>query len=515
MKNIKILSLVFLIASLASCKKWVDYNPHEDFVITELDYLKSESDYRTMAISVYTPIQWLNQAVPIGDIASDNSVSGGENASDVLPLQQIDDYTLTPVNDQLTEMWQAAYEGINRANYLHQYKAANKAGETVNFTGKDALYGEVYFLRAYYYFHLVRFFGDVPLFTDKRLGLSESKTLKRSAKADVYKQIEADLNSAIAVLPITNVEKGRVTKYAAQALLGKVLLYQNKFDAAATMLENVVNGPFSLVPDFGGMFLQSGENGPESVFEIQYSNASPYYNWGGVTRGQGNLSVQQCGVRGLNGKAGMPYAAGWSTNLPTVNLANAFTAGDIRKAATVLNIDDYINSNPALFTGVASNNPAFANNPAYQVAPYKNTGWYNQKYLPRKSETSGQVELNYLNNFRTIRYAEVLLMAAEAFNRSTTPNDTKAQLYLNRVRRRAFAVNDASKDITATGTALRQAIWDERRLELAMEGDRFFDLVRTGQAAAKITGFAVGKHELFPIPQYEIEVSGLTQNPGY
>ena len=502
MKNIKILGLVLLITSLASCKKWVDYNPHDEFRITDLDYLKSESDYRTMAVSVYTPLQWLNQSVPIADIASDNAVSGGENASDVLALQQIDDYTHTPVNSALTELWQAAYEGINRANYMHQYKNVNKAGETVNFTGKDALYGEVYFLRAYYYFHLVRFFGDVPLFTEKRLGLTESKTLQRSPKAEVYKQIEADLNTAIASLPVTNNEKGRITKYAAQALLGKVLLYENKFDAAATVLENVVNGSFSLVPDFAGIFLQSGENGPESVFEIQYSNASPYYNWAGYNRGQGNYAVQQCGVRGLNGSGAMPYAAGWSTNLPTANLANAYTAGDIRKAATILDIEAYKNANPAY-------------NITYQVAPYKNTGLYNQKYLPRKGETSGQLELNYLNNFRTIRYAEVLLMAAEAFNRSTSPNDTKAQLYLNRVRRRAFAVTDASKDITATGTALRQAIWDERRLELAMEGDRFFDLVRTGQAASKITGFVTGKHEVFPVPQTEITISGLTQNPGY
>jgi starch-binding outer membrane protein, SusD/RagB family len=502
MKNIKILSLVFLITTLASCKKWVDYNPQDEFKITDLDYLKSESDYRTMAISVYTPIQWLNQAVPVGDIASDNAVSGGENASDVLSLQQIDDYTLTPVNSTLTELWQAAYEGINRANYLQQYKATNKAGETVNFAGKDALYGEVYFLRAYYYFHLVRFFGDVPLFTDKRLGLTESKTLQRSAKADVYKQIETDLTNAIAVLPVTNVQKGRVTKYAAQALLGKVFLYQNKFDAAAAMLENVVAGPFNLEANFGNMFLEAGENGPESVFEIQYSNTSPYYNWGGVTRGQGNHSVQQCGIRGINGSNAMPYAAGWSTNLPTTNLANAYSAGDIRKAVTVLDIEAYKNANPSF-------------NITYQVAPFKNTGLYNQKYLPRKGETSGQVELNYLNNFRTIRYADVLLMAAEANNRATAANDTKAQLYLNKVRRRAFAVTDASKDVTATGTTLKQAIWDERRLELAMEGDRFFDLVRTGQATIKITGFVAGKHEIFPIPQTEIDISGLKQNPGY
>ena len=141
--NIKILGLVLLISLATSCKKWVDYDPRETFNITELDYLRSEGDYRTMAVSVYTPIQWLNQSVPVGDIASDNSVSGGENASDVLSLQQIDDYTHTANNSTLTELWQAAYEGINRANYMHQYKTTNLAGETVNFAGKDALYGDL------------------------------------------------------------------------------------------------------------------------------------------------------------------------------------------------------------------------------------------------------------------------------------------------------------------------------------------------------------------------------------
>ncbi len=503
MKNIKIniLSLLFIATLIGSCKKWVDYDPKEDFRITDLDYLQSESDYRTMAISVYTPLQWLNQSVPVGDIASDNSVSGGENASDVLSLQQIDDYTHTPVNSTLTELWQAAFEGINRANYLHQYKTTNKAGASVDFAGKEALYGEIYFLRAYYYFHLVRFFGDVPLFVDKRLGLSESKTLQRSPKADVYKQIELDLNAAISTLPAIQSQKGRATKYAAQALLGKVLLYQNKFDAAAPVLESIINAnAFSLVSNFGSIFLESGENGPESVFEIQYSNTSPYYNWGGITRGQGNLSVQQCGIRGLNGTSSMPYAAGWSTNLPSQNLAAAYAAGDMRKAVTVLDIEAYKTANPSF-------------NITYLVAPYKNTGLYNQKYLPRKGETSGQIELNYLNNFRTIRYADVLLMAAEAFNRATAANDIKARDYLNRVRRRAFG--DLLHDINSSGATLKQAIWDERRLELAMEGDRFFDLVRTSQAATKITGFQTGKHEVFPIPQEEISISGITQNPGY
>ena len=493
MKIIKSLIALLLIAIIFSgCKKFIAYDPHQDYQITADDYFKTSDDYQKMVIGAYSPLQWLWANTVIGDVASDNSVSGGENATDQIGFQQIDDYQINANNSYLTEAWKSCYEGINRVNYLQENKTK------LDFPGKDALYGEVYFLRAYYYFELVKMFGDVPLFVDKRLSVSDSKKFPRSPKADVYKQIETDLTAAIAVLPPTNIQKGRITKYAAQALLGKAFLYQNKFDAAAAMLENVVNGPFSLVTNFGDIFLQAGENGPESVFEIQYSNASPFYDWSNPGRGQGNLAVQVSGIRNLTGTS--PYGQGWSTNLPTANLANAYAAGDKRKGITVLDIEAYKNANPQF-------------NITYLVAPYKNTGLYNQKYLPRKGETSGQVELNYLNNFRTIRYADVLLMAAEALNRSTTPNDTKAQLYLNRVRQRAFG--DQLHNITLTGTALKQAIWDERRLELAMEGDRFFDLVRTGLAATKITGFVVGKNELFPIPQAEVDISGLKQNPGY
>ena len=493
---------LFFAFSLSSCKKYVDYNPHQDYAVTAQDYLQTETDYRTMQVSVYTPVQWLNQVVPIGDIASDNAVSGGETASDVLSLQQIDDFTLTPVNGTLTDIWQSAYEGINRANYMTQYKAKNLEGNAVDFAGKDAMYGEVYFLRAYYYFTLVKLFGDVPLFTAKRLGLADSKGLKRTAKATVYSQIETDLNNAIAVLPIVQQQKGRITKFAAKALLGKVLLYQNKYDAAVPVLQDIISSNlYTLVPDFASIFLLSGSNGSEAVFEVQYSNASPYYNWGGATRGQGNYAVQQCGVRGLNGTSDMPYAPGWSTNLPTQNLAAAYQAGDQRKNITVLDIAAYKANNPSL-------------NITYQDAPYKNTGLYNQKYLPKKGETSGQVELNYDNNQRIIRYADVLLMAAEANEKSAAPNETNAQQYLNMVRARAFG--DNAHNITATGSALYDAILAERRLEFGMEGDRFFDLVRTGRAAAVLgTAFKAGKNELFPIPQTEIDISGITQNPGY
>jgi hypothetical protein len=493
MKNIKIaIASVGIIMFTSACTKFVDYDPIEDYQITADLFFTSPSDYQQMVVGAYSPLQWLWATVVIGDVASDNSVSGGENATDQIGFQQIDDYTIVANNDYLTEIWRACYEGVNRTNYLHENK------DKLEFTGKEALYGEVYFLRAYYYFELVRFFGDVPLFTEKRLNASDTRTLARAPKADVYKQIEADLNSAITALPATNPEKGRITKHAAQALLGKVLLYQGKFDAAATTLESVIAGPFNLVPDFGSIFLQNGENGPESVFEIQYSNLTPFFDWSNPGRGQGNLAVQVCGIRNITGTS--PYGQGWSTNLPTKNLADAYKTGDTRKAVTIMDIEAYKTANPQF--GIT-----------YLVAPYKNTGLYNQKYLPRKGETSGQVELNYLNNFRTIRFADVLLMAAEAQNRKTSPDVPKALGYLNRVRRRAFANNN--NDITATGTQLTEAIWEERRLELAMEGDRFFDLVRTGKAASKITGFVVGKNELFPLPQREIDISGLPQNPGY
>lgn len=490
-----------MVAALISCKKWVDYNPKDDYKITDLEYMKSESDYRALGIAVYSPLQWLNQVVPVGDIASDDAVSGGESASDVLSLQQIDDFTHYPVNSTLTDLWQACYEGVNRANYMHQYKAANPSGQVIDFAGKESLYGEVYFLRAYYYFTLVKLFGDVPLFVDKRLTLDESKSLVRAPKAEVYAQIEKDLVAAIAVLPPVQVQKGRITKYAAEAFLGKVYIYQGKYAEAAPVLQDVINSnAYSLVSDFSSIFLPTGENGPESVFEIQYSNASATYDWAHYNRGQGNYAVQQCGIRGLNGSSSMPYANGWSTNLPTANLAAAYTAGDQRKNVTILDIEAYKAANPSY-------------NITYQVAPFKNTGLYSQKYQPRKGETSGQVELNYSNNYRTIRYADVLLMAAEAYNK--TGDDLKAQTYLNAVRRRAF--NDNAHDISATGTTLYNSILNERRLEFAMEGDRFFDLVRTGRAETVLgpLGFVAGKHELFPVPQTEINVSGLSQNPGY
>ncbi|MGB3008567.1 MAG: RagB/SusD family nutrient uptake outer membrane protein [Chitinophagaceae bacterium] len=501
MKNIKkIVGLIMLLTFFTGCKKWVDFDPHDEYVITDADYLKSESDYQTMAVSCYTPIQWVNNGLnAYSDLMSDDvTVPGVGGTTDA---DSYDRFFFTTANGLGQIQWQVGYEGVNRVNYLFEHKDKNLAGETINFANKEALYGELHFLRAYYYFTLTQVFGDVVLFTDRKLGVADFKTLKRVPKAEVYKQVESDLNAAIAVLPTTTTatQKGRVTKYAAQALLGKVLLFQNKFDAAAAMLENVItSGAFSLVPNYADIFLLAGENGPESVFEIQYSNKSPYYNWngGGPARGQGNYMVQNWGVPSITGTSAMPYAPGWGSFVMVPAIATIFEAGDYRKAGTYINFEEYKLANPAL-----------------NVNHGGGTNLYNLKYHPMKGQTSGQIEFNWENNHRLIRYADVLLMAAEAFNRATAPNDAKAQGYLNQVRQRAF--KDNLHNITLTGTALKQAIWNERRLEFAGEGLRYFDLIRTGEAASKLPGFIVGKHEVFPVPQREIDISGLTQNPNW
>jgi hypothetical protein len=341
---------------------------------------------------------------------------------------------------------------------------------------------------------LVKFFGDVPLFVDRRLTASDSGTLKRTSVAEVYNQIENDLNSAVLALPSAQSERGRATRSAAHSLLGKVQLYQQKYDEAASSLEQVI-GVFGLVDDFGSQFLRQGENGVESIFEIQHTNTSNWYDWGFVPPGtEGNFMIIHHGIRGYSGPV---YAQGWSFNLPTQELVDAYQVGDNRKDYTILDIESFSNANGASYT-----------------TGYEHTGYFNNKYIPRAGETDAQPELNYLTNYRAIRYADVLLMAAEANALKSSPDFSKATNYLNQVRERAFGNSDNNL-VFVSQDGLVKAILDERRLELAMEGHRFFDLVRTGQASSELEGFISGKHELFPIPQTEIDISGLTQNPGY
>ena len=488
MKNKFFNNILLIVLSLGfiGCEDYVDYEASENYTIVADDYFKTSADYEAALVGTYDVLQWNIYSVMIGDIASDNSFCGGESATDVIGMQKIDDMIHVPNNDQLTSTWKWLYEGINRANYMIENK------DKLDFSRKAELYGEVHFLRAYYYFELVKIFGDVPLFTDSRLTASDSNTLTRVPKASVYAQIEKDLNDAIAVLPAEKSTDGRATAFTSHALLGKVYLYQDKFTEAADILEPLI-GLYTLPSSLQSVFYNSGQNGPESVFEVQHSKNSNWYDWGFPQGSEGSFAIIHHGPRGYNGSV---YASGWSFNVPTQDLYDAYDVTDTRRGVAILDIEAWAESTGAEYS-----------------KGYEHTGYFNHKYIPRAGLSGAQQELNYGINFRAIRYADVLLMAAEANSRKASPNETKAQNYLNQVRARAFG--NSSKASSSTGATLTKEIWNERRLELAMEGHRFFDLVRTGEAAAKITGFVAGKHEVFPIPQTEIDISGLTQNAGY
>ena len=488
MKNKFFNNILLIVLSLGfiGCEDYVDYEASENYTIVADDYFKTSADYEAALVGTYDVLQWNIYSVMIGDIASDNSFCGGESATDVIGMQKIDDMIHVPNNDQLTSTWKWLYEGINRANYMIENK------DKLDFSRKAELYGEVHFLRAYYYFELVKIFGDVPLFTDSRLTASDSNTLTRAPKASVYAQIEKDLNDAIAVLPAEKSTDGRATAFTSHALLGKVYLYQDKFTEAADILEPLI-GLYTLPSSLQSVFYNSGQNGPESVFEVQHSKNSNWYDWGFPQGSEGSFAIIHHGPRGYNGSV---YASGWSFNVPTQDLYDAYDVTDTRRGVAILDIEAWAESTGAEYS-----------------KGYEHTGYFNHKYIPRAGLSGAQQELNYGINFRAIRYADVLLMAAEANSRKASPNETKAQNYLNQVRARAFG--NSSKASSSTGATLTKEIWNERRLELAMEGHRFFDLVRTGEAAVKITGFVAGKHEVFPIPQTEIDISGLTQNAGY
>ena len=488
MKKIKYI-IVFLVSTftIISCSDdFVDVASQNE---SSENYFNSEQDYQDALIGAYDLLQSTYLNVMLGEIASDNTLAGGESATDVPGIQQIDDMIHTPNNEQLRSIWGWMFAGVNRANYILEFQ------DKIEFNGKENVLAQARFLRAYYYFELVKWFGDVPLIVDQRFLFGDQFEVDRTPKAQVYAQIELDLIYAADNLPYTQTQLGRVTKGAAEALLGKVYLYQNKFGAAALVLEDLINfGPHDLVADYTTIFENDNENSIESVFEVQYADLEGA-GFGCLQCSEGNVAVGFNGIRNYNGPL---FDSGFSFNVPTQEAVDAFESDDPRLDTAILDINVWATATGATF-GTGN----------------EHTGYYNRKYIARQGDSNiGDQNLTNPNNYRAIRYADVLLMAAEALNRGSITDD-RAQNYLNQVRQRAFG--DMDHNITVTGSALTEAIYQERRVELVGEGHRFFDLVRTGRAASEIDGFISGKHEVFPIPQIEIELTGnrWTQNSGY
>jgi starch-binding outer membrane protein, SusD/RagB family len=504
MKKYLIKSTIVCLSALvltSGCKKFLDQPvpgafAEEDFYKTDLDATQAVTATYDMMQAHYNN-NW-GSLYMIKMLLSDESNAGGSDAGDQPGYQTLDNYNFDATNDKVRDAWRMCYFTIYRAN-----KVINRTlPET---TLRKRLIAEAKTIRAYNYFELVSLWGDVPLVLDD-IPPAEYTNTGRKPKAEVYAQIQKDLTEAMVDLPLksgySGADRFRVSRGTAQALLGKALLYQQKWAEAATQLEAVItSNQYFLASSVGAAFSRNHEFGPESVFEISYTNGRSY-DWGNFPWGsapESNIHIQLMGPRGdyYTKAPSDSLIGGWGFNLPKQKLWNAFiAAGDVnRRQQTIMSVGELTTA------GGNWSNPA----------AYDYEGFFQRKYGAFGSQTGGPIsELNYGTNWRHIRYADVLLMAAEAFNKSS--NDLKSRQYLNLIRQRAGLA-----DVSASGTALFDAIVRERQLELAFEGVRYTDLVRWSLAATELAalGYQQNKHSLLPIPDFDVRTARLAQNPNY
>lgn len=486
--------------SFNSCKKsFLDVSPRGSTSL-ESNYYKTPDEAYSALMSVYDQIGADNvfgyaSRVGMFNCASDDCYAGGGSASDVGSWQAWNNYHLDVANGPQADLWASKYKGIFRANVFLSH--AEDMSSFLTAAELKRYVAEVKFLRAYYYFDLVRLFKNVVLTTEP-IVLDDAFNQVQAAPADVYKQIEADLNAAIPDLPAIappSTEGGRATQGAGKALLARVIIFQNvdsRMLEAANLLEDVNNAAnaygYKLLDDYGAIFDPANKFNSESVFEIVHTSKANS-NWDNFAGAEGNVGVQMFGARSWVGPV---YEAGWGFNPVTTELATALQ-GDPRYAYTIINMDSLKTA------GAGTYDPS-----------YQNTGYFMKKYAPvsaNKSTGAGNFELNWPNDLIEIRLADCYLMEAEALIRGGG-DATKAAAYLNAVRDRVGL---------APVAATLENIYNERRLELATEGQRFFDLIRTGKAAQALAfkGFSAGKNELLPIPLQELNNTKLVQNPGY
>lgn len=433
-------------------------------------------------------------------IASDNGNAGGGNMNDISDWQAMDEFRVTPQNGSLLSHWQRSYFGIFRCNQLID-RDYDLMTDTIT-----RYLAEAKFLRAYYYWELVTFFGDVPI-VDWRISLADPYPA-RNSKADVYAFIENDLKDAIEVLPTKSQyasnDRHRASKGAAQALLSKAYIFQEKYPEAKIVLEDLISsGEYRLDTNYAHIFSVSGEFGVESIFEINYTrNYGSDWTANRSRALEGNVNSQLMGVRGLG--PNNFYQGGWGFNKVETSLITAF---------------DSENDSIRKYSSAYGNEFFTANGISYTDA-FKNTGWWCKKMAPDKESFTdgiGASELDYEHNEVVMRLADFYLLYAEVNYYLGNEGVTRQYMDSTRLRVDLPAVSN-----TLAGQPLFDALVKERRLELAMEGHRYFDLIRWGLAATVLQNqwggsFDPSKHNVFPIPQQEIDRSGgvLTQNPNY
>lgn len=537
MKNsisyIKFILLIGFVSFQFSCnEELLDVEPVNEYLSS--NYFQTEEQVFDGLVAAYDPVgwsmaygQWIS-FVMYGEIRSDNANAGGDPSDNDQPgWQELDDFRNTNTNTVTHPLYRRNYIGIFRANTVILQ-------ENFSSTAVDQYVAEAKFLRAFYHFELFKNFGPIPVI--HRLVPPDEVDVPRSTMTEVFEAIVSDLEAAIPLLPITlsSSETGRASKGAAEALLGKVYLYwadmdgddAQKFDLAAQHLQNVVDlGIYELVDDYQELFNYGVKNPVESVFEVQHN---PLYtsDWGWFEGIDGNGMVQLCGIRGLC-DAHPDYEPGWGFMLPTESLWNHYLPDDgYRKDVTLC---DEAELEAEIIAAGGSCSPVID---ITQLNPVDFTGYFNEKYANFRSYlgnnvNGGDPNLTKDANTYVIRYADVLLMLAEALHRGSG-SDGQAMEYMDMVRERAAGPGDNTGNFRTTqqlmneeGMSLLEAIWYERRSELAMEGDRWHDLVRSGRANASLFSGQPPRDANFsedflwlPIALEETEVAtGLTTYP--
>lgn len=491
------ISLIAIIL-FTSCEEDFLNKAPEDSINTA-NFFVTESDAVAAINGAYQPLQWpklFNMRMWTTDIIAGNSIVGAGGGTDGIETQDQANFVTATDNQGVLDLWRGPWPGILRCNIVLK----NVPGMLIKESLKNRILGEAAFLRAHYYFILVRFFGDIPLVTEPVEPGGDLRPF-RSSKEQVYELIISDLTKAIDLLPereqYAGSDVGRASKGAASGLLAKVYLTLENWQKAIDYCNEVKALGYSLNANYADNFDPSKENGVESLFEVQYVNDAGYDFWS--NENQASWLSTFTGPRGSNMVAG-----GWGWNQPTDEFVSSYESGDLRKAVTVF------------YPGC----PNF-DGQTYQKS-YSTTGYNLRKFLVTKAVSSSYD--NSPLNFPVLRYADILLIKAEALNElgrtveaqllSTDENAT-----LNKVRVRAGLLSLTGLD----QATLREKILHERRMELAFEGHRWFDLIRVNGGQYGINYMhSIGKtnmttkHLLFPVPQKERDANpNLSQNTGY
>ncbi len=502
-KNIIFIALFALVGLYGCTSDFLDTN---QLGVTSVDdFYQTDEDAEQALMSCYNQLQ-STDVLSLKSYLSDDIYAGGGMRGDFAHWAEINEYQFGTSNSLISGSFSALYSGI----YLTNKVVDNVQPESEI---KIRAIAEAKVLRAYFYIDLVTLWGPAPLVLHE---LNPSEYAQpNSTVPELWAQIEKDLTEAIPNLPLKSVqgaaEKGRISKGTAQALLGKAYLFQEKYEQAATELSVVINSDeYSLYSDLSTLMKKDAELGVESLFEIIYNT---------------DLSTGEFTFAGWYGPRLLYFSPGntgiapaWGFMSPQKGLYDAFVAaGDInRRKAAIMDEAEAAEMGASLRDSEGN-------------LQYASDGYIKLKYTTWISEANESNPWFLGTNIRVLRYADVLLMAAEAYNRSSSPNDDRAREYVNLVRNRARLEN-----ITSEGTQLFDDIKAERRLELCFEHTRYQDLVRWRDALTVMAeqghyiplgdgtyfgnsnyGFKE-KHKLLPFPETEINVNpNIVQNPGW